>query len=180
MDGSANVSSQLLRHSPRPVLETYQATLPSASLIGVARAAGGRLIVVDAIDNTAARFYEERNFRPLSRSIRLAEIVVSPVREDRRLHHPLPPPAAQRAGLPHAAGGRGHLERSRRPINPSGDVKHQRALLPCPDVPAVARRVLLGAWLRKLTPGFRKNASWASSYASAKRPVRTTGRCAVW
>ncbi len=38
----------------------------------------------------------------------------------RRLHRPLPPPAALAAGLPHAARGRGHLERSRRPLNPSG------------------------------------------------------------
>lgn len=41
-------------------------------------------------------------------------------REDRRLHRPLPPPAAPAAGLPNAARGRGHLERSRRPSNPSG------------------------------------------------------------
>ena len=32
----------------------------------------------------------------------------------------LPPPAPQRAGLPHAARSRGDLERSRRPVNPSG------------------------------------------------------------
>jgi hypothetical protein len=39
---------------------------------------------------------------------------------DRRLHRRLPPPAPLRAGLPHAARGRGHLERSRRPANPRG------------------------------------------------------------
>ncbi len=41
-------------------------------------------------------------------------------REDRRLHRPLPPPAPPRAGLPHATRSRAHLERSRRPVNPSG------------------------------------------------------------
>ena len=40
--------------------------------------------------------------------------------EDRRLHRPLPPPAALTAGLPHPARGRGHVERLRRPVNPSG------------------------------------------------------------
>ena len=40
--------------------------------------------------------------------------------QDRPLHRRLPPPAPQRAGLPHAARGRGDLERSRRPDNPSG------------------------------------------------------------
>ena len=40
--------------------------------------------------------------------------------DDRRLHRPLPPPAPQPAGLPHAARGRRDLERSRRPANPSG------------------------------------------------------------
>ncbi len=39
---------------------------------------------------------------------------------DRRLRRPLPPPAPLRAGLPHAARSRGHLETSRRPANPSG------------------------------------------------------------
>ena len=56
-------------------------------------------------------------------ALRLARRVRDPrrgPREDRHVHRPLPPPASQPAGLPHAARGRGHLERSRRPVNPSG------------------------------------------------------------
>ena len=56
-------------------------------------------------------------------------------RGDRRLRRPLPPPAPPGAGLPHAARSRGHLERSRRPVNPSGltvntDGVHAIALAP--------------------------------------------------
>ena len=46
-------------------------------------------------------------------ALRLARRVRDPrrgPREDRHLHRPLPPPAAQPAGLPHAARGRGDLE----------------------------------------------------------------------
>ena len=39
---------------------------------------------------------------------------------DRRLHRRLSPPAPPGAGLPNAARSRGDLERSRRPVNPSG------------------------------------------------------------
>jgi hypothetical protein len=43
-----------------------RARLRPPTIVEAARRAGGRLVVVDAIDNAARRFYQRHDFEPLS------------------------------------------------------------------------------------------------------------------
>ena len=95
---------------------------------------------------------------------------------DRRLHRPLPPPAPLRAGLPHAARGRGHLERSRRPANPSGLTVNANGV----QASALPRR-RTRRYSQFPQPAARpaRRLSRSLTTVTIRRPERTTSRSAA-